>query len=143
MQESKHADAIKETMRTIDEALKGKNILDFQRRLASMLSVGLQHLVELYLHRLYVIKTGAFVKHEWFLMGDKNLKAKFSAILTQPYEEIENINEIASLARDIEGDRNELLYGSPIGDENRLKEKIGSFLEIKKIVEKTGDIIES
>ena len=143
MQESKHADAIKETMRTIDEALKGKNILDFQRRLASMLSVGLQHLVELYLHRLYVIKPGAFVKHEWFLMGDKNLKAKFSAILTQPYEEIENINEIASLARDIEGDRNELLYGSPIGDENRLKEKIGSFLETKKIVEKTGDIIES
>ena len=143
MQESKHTEAIREVMQTIDEALSSKDILIFQRRLASMISLGLQHIVEIHLHRLNVIKPGAYVKHDWFFMGDRNLKTKFSTIISKPYEKIKNINEIVSLARSIEADRNEILYGAPLADGKRLREKIDCFLEIKKIIEETGEINES
>ena len=140
MHEKKHLEALKEVRQTVDEALKSDDILVFQRRLASMLSLGLQHIVELYLHRLNAIKPGAYVKHEWFSMGDRNLRIKFSSILTKPYEDISQIHEIVSLARNIESDRNEILYGSPLVNGKLLKEKVYVFLEIKKIIEKTGEI---
>lgn len=141
MREEKHLGALKEVMVTIDEALNSSDILQHQRRLISMLSIGLQHIIEVYLHRLKVIKPGAQVKHNWFSPGESNMRLKFSSVLTMPYRKISEINEIISLARSIEIDRNDILYGSPIVDERKLKEKIDNFLEIKKIVEKTGEIL--
>lgn len=141
MREESHLEALKEVMATIDEALNSSDILQHQRRLISMLSIGLQHVIELYLHRLKVIKPGAQIKHNWFSLGESNMRLKFSSVLTMPYSKISEINEIISLARNIEIDRNDILYGSPIVDERELKEKIGNFLEIKKIAEKTGEIL--
>ena len=62
MQKEKHEDALKEVESTIEEALKG-NLLDYQRRVASMTSLGVQHIIELYFHKLHVIKPGAALKH--------------------------------------------------------------------------------
>jgi len=134
MQEEKHAEALKEVEDTIDEALKG-NLLDYQRRLMLMVSLGLQHLIELYFHRLHIIKPGAQVKHEWFKMGDKNATLRLSAVLTKKIDEIPNIMEIISVAREIEKERNEIVYGAPLKDDAVLRSKISEFLEIKKLVE--------
>ena len=141
MQEEKHVEALREVMATIDEALSNKNILQYQRRLIALLSIGLQHIIEIYLHRLKVINPGAQIKHNWFAQGERNIRLKFAAILTKPYDRIPEIHEIISLARNIEMDRNDILYGSPLVDDEKLKEKIDCFLEIKKIVEKTGEIL--
>src|SRR3989338_383330 len=132
MQEEKYLDALKETDITIKEALGG-NMLDDQRRLMSMISLGVQHSIELYFHKLRVIKPGAFVKHEWFRMGDKNARQKISIILTKKIDEIPNIPEIISLAREIESDRNDIVYGAPLNDDKILRDKIDSFLELKKL----------
>ena len=126
--------ALKEVEDTIDEALKG-NLLDYQRRLMLMVSLGLQHLIELYFHRLHIIKPGAQVKHEWFKMGDKNATLRLSAVLTKKIDEIPNIMEIISVAREIEKERNEIVYGAPLKDDAVLRSKISEFLEIKKLVE--------
>lgn len=133
MQEEKHNEALREVDKTVEEALKG-NLLDHQRRLMSMISLGVQHSVEMYFHRLHVIKPGAFVKHEWFKMGDKNTRQGISAIVTKRIDEIPNILEILSLAREIENDRNEIVYGAPLKDDEILRNKIDQFLEIKKLL---------
>ncbi len=140
MQKAKHTDALKEVMATIEEALGSSSVLPYQRRLIAMISIGLQHMVELYLHRLKVIKPGIHIKHNWFALGEENIRSRFSAVLTMPFGKVPEINEIVSLARSIEIDRNDILYGAPLADGKSLKEKINSFLEIKKIVEKTGVI---
>ena len=134
MQEEKHEDALNEVIDTIDESLKG-NMLNYQRRLMFMISIGSQHLLELYLHRLHVIKPGAQIKHEWFKLNDKNIKSRLSLIITKKFDEIPNINEILSLARSIEKDRNDIVYGAPLKDDVILRDKIDHFLEIKKLVE--------
>jgi len=141
MREGKHLEALNEVMATIDEALSSRDILQHQRRLISMLSIGLQHIIEVYFHRLMVIKPGAQIKHNWLVLGERNMKLKFSSVLATPYDKIPEINEIISLARDIEMDRNDILYGSPAIDDKKLKEKIDKFFEIKRIVEKTGEIV--
>ena len=133
MQEDKHVDALKEAEDTIEEALKG-NLLDYQRRVMFMISLGLQHAIELYFHRLRIIKPGAQVKHEWFKMGDKNVKLRLSAILTKKLDEIPNILEILSIAREIEKARNEIVYGAPLKDDEVLRNKIDEFLEIRKLL---------
>ncbi len=134
MQEEKHIEALKEVEDTIGEALKG-NLLDYQRRIMFMISLGTQHLIELYFHRLHIIKPGAQVKHEWFKMGDKNASFRLSAVLTKKLDEIPNILEIISVAREVEKDRNEIVYGAPLKDDAVLRSKISEFLEIKKLVE--------
>lgn len=142
MQEGKHLEALKEVMATIEEALGSSDIVQHQRRLISMLSIGIQHIIELYLHRLKVIKSGTQVKHNWLVLGERNMKLKFSSVLTMPYDKIPEMNEIISLSRNIEIDRNDILYGSPSVDGGKLKEKIDNFLDIKRIIEKTGELYE-
>ncbi len=141
MQEEKHEDALKETEDTIKEALEG-DMLDYQRRLMFMLSLGIQHAIELYLHRLRAIKPGANVKHEWFKLGDRNARLRLSAIVTKRIDEIPNILEILSIAREIESDRNEIVYGAPLNDDEILRNKIDRFLEIKKLTkgEENGQV---
>ena len=71
MQDEKHEEALKEVDSTIEDALKG-NTLDHQRRIAAMTSIGIQHAIELYFHKLHVMKPGASLKHEWFKLNEKN-----------------------------------------------------------------------
>ena len=68
-------------------------------------------------------------------MGDKNATLRLSAVLTKKIDEIPNIMEIISVAREIEKERNEIVYGAPLKDDAVLRSKISEFLEIKKLVE--------
>lgn len=132
MQEEKHEEALKEVEATIAEALKG-NVLEHQRRLMFMISLGAQHAIELYFHRLRIIVPGATVKHEWFKMGERNLRLRLSAILTKTIDDIPNIRDIMAIAKGIENDRNDIVYGAPLKDDAVLRAKINDFLEIKKL----------
>ena len=135
MKIEKHMKIMGEVEETVKGALHARDILSYQRRLASMLSLGVQQLVEIHLHRLRVIKPGTQIKHEWFGMGNRNLSLKLSAILTTEINSIPRLNDILELAKTVEADRNEIIYGSPLFDGKILREKIDAFLEIKKIME--------
>ncbi len=135
MKIEKHFEALKEVDETIEEALNSKNILSYQRRLSAMLSLGIQQLIEIYLHRLNVIRPGTQVKHEWFGIGERKLHQRLSAILTTEAKNIPRIREILILAKEIESDRNDILYGSPLSDESTIKGKIDAYLEVKRIIE--------
>lgn len=134
MKIEKHIEALREVEITIKEALESGNILAYQRRLISMLSLGTQQLIEIYLHKLEVIKPGTQVKHEWFRMDRRNLRIRLSSILTTEIRKVPGLDEILEFAKVIEEDRNELIYGSPLDDDEILREKIDAFLEIKKMV---------
>ncbi len=138
MKVEKHLEALKEVDETVEEALKTQSILSYQRRLSAMLSLGAQQLVEIYLHRLKVIRPGTQIKHEWFGLGERNLTVKLSAILTTDMGKIPGLWEILSLAKVVESERDDLLYGSPLSDESMLREKIDAYLELKKMVEGYG-----
>jgi len=140
MRIEKHKEILKEVDATIEEALNDKNgILNHQRRIASMTSIGMQQLIEIYFHKLNIIKPGAQVKHEWFKMEDKKLRLKLSAVLTTNFSQIPEIAEINAIAYKIETDRNDLIYGAPLKDGKKLREKIDDFLDLKNIIEMGGD----
>ena len=135
MKIEKHEEALKEVYETIDQALSDpKGILGHQRRIASMMSMGMQQAIELYFHKLHIIKPGTQLKHEWFKLDEKNIRNRLSPILTKNLEEIPKINEILFLSMKIESDRNDLVYGTPLEDDKKLKEKIDVFLELKNLI---------
>ncbi len=135
MKIEKHEEALDEVYKTIETALNDSNgLLGHQRRISSMLSMGSQQMIELYFHKLHIIKPGTQLKHEWFKLDDKNIKNKLLPILTTDADKIEKINEILFLARRIEADRNDLVYGAPLENDKKLKEKIDAFLELKDII---------
>ncbi|MBI4182318.1 MAG: hypothetical protein HY520_05115 [Candidatus Aenigmarchaeota archaeon] len=134
MREEKHRDIIAEVDSTIREALQSKNLLAHQRRLAAMLSLGAQQLLEVYLHRLHVIKPGTAVKHEWFGMGVENPSRKLAAMLTRPPGEVPGLAELLVLARVVEEGRNDLLYGSPLSDDEALRKKIDAYMHMRRQV---------
>ena len=140
MNVEKHREALEEVYETINDALNDPNgLLKHQRRVASMTSLGMQHLVEIHFHKLNIMKPGAHVKHEWFRMGEKNLRAKLSSILTESLGSVKKIAEIIPMAYQIESDRNEIMYGAPLKNDSKLREKIDTFLEIKNLIEKGDD----
>lgn len=143
MQESKHIEALNEVIETIQESLGDpRGLLTRQRRLMSMLSLGAQHIVELYLHKLNAIKPGVQIKHEWLKLESRNLKLRLAGALTKSLANLKQSNRIFALARDLEQDRNDIVYGAPLSDEIILKEKIDLFLELKKAVESVvGDLL--
>ena len=135
MKIEKHEDALKEVYQTIDQALNDpKGLLSYQRRIASMTSMGMQQIVEMYFHKLNIIKPGTQLKHEWFKLDEKNINNKLSPTLTKKLKEIPKINEILFLSRKIESDRNDLVYGAPLENDKTLKEKIDVFLELKNLI---------
>ena len=136
MNEEKHTAALIEVREAIDEALRDpRGLLPRQRRIMSMLSLGTQHIVELWLHKNHAIKPGAYVKHEWLKAEDKRLALRLAGVLTKGLEKIKDSDKILALARGIEHDRNDVVYGAPLANDLVLKEKINAFLELKKAVE--------
>ena len=134
MRLEKHAESLQEVLDEIDAALNDKQgVKKHQRRLAMMLSVGICDLIEIYFHRLGVIKSGARIKHDWF--RQKRIKEKLEQQIIQPIDSITEIHTIMRLAVDIEESRDELAYGSPVDEEKLLMEKINQFLELKKIID--------
>ena len=142
MRIEKHIESLKEVIDEIQSALQDpKGLQAHQRRLALMLSVGIADLIELYFHRLGIMKPGAKIKHNWFKR--KDIKERLKRQITGDITKVEKIDEIMEKSKQIEHDRNDMAYGSPLNDELLLKQKIDEFLEIKKLIEKlTGEKIE-
>lgn len=134
MKIEKHIEAIKETLDTINSALEDEEgLIKYQRRIALMISLGIAELVELYFHKLNIIKEGARLKHDWFKKRD--IKKILSNQITTHIENVSNIDIILEICKKIEDKRNDLAYSSPIEEDEILREEISSFLEIKKLIE--------
>ena len=143
VQEEKHVVAIQEVLRTIEQALDDKaGLLSYQRRIMSMLSLGTQHLIELYLHRTASIQPGAQIKHEWLKLSATHLRERIQPALTKEFQLVPSLSEICFIARKIETERNDAVYGAPLINDVILRKSIDAFLQAKKIVEEqTGKII--
>ena len=142
MQEEKHTAALKEINAYVDESLKS-SLLQRQRLLMTALSLGMQHVVELWLHRARAIKPGASVKHEFFKSEERKLKLKLAGLLTKNISSLKNSDAILSLAREIERNRDDIIYGAPLPNDKALREKIDYYFELKKVVKgAVGDINE-
>ena len=142
MRLEKHIAAIKEVDDEIESSLSDEGGLStHQRRLAFMISLGIAELIEIYFHRLKIMKEGSRVKHEW--LKKRKAKDHLSNQVTAPIDNISRINEILRISSIIEEKRNELAYSSPIDEESILKETINRYLDIKNIIEQeVGDIYE-
>ncbi len=142
MQEEKHLAALKEVKETIDEALKDpRGLLPRQRRLMAALSLGMQHLLEIWLHRMHAVKPGACIKHDWFQAEERRLKLRLAGTLTKDIKSIKDADRVVAVAREIEISRNDIIYGVPLSSDLVLRETLETFLELKKIIEEgTGEI---
>jgi hypothetical protein len=116
-------------------------LVNHQRRLAFMISLGVSELVEIYFHKLGIIKEGSRIKHEWF---KKNSIAEIlSNQIVKPIEDVRRMGEILSISKDIESARNDLAYSSPIEEEGMLRDEISMYFKVKEIIEEeTGEIHE-
>ena len=140
MQEEKHQAALKEIDSYIEECLS-KRLLDRQRLLMAALSIGMQHIIELWLHKAHAIKPGATVKHEFFKSEERKLKLRLAGMLTKNISSLRNADAILSIAREIERSRDDIIYGAPLPSDRILREKIDYFFELRKAVkEAVGDV---
>lgn len=142
MRLEKHIEALSEVMDEIKSALEDPNGLEkHQRRLALMLSLGICELIEIYFHKLNIMKEGSRIKHDWF--KQKRVKEKLSNQVISDLSNVKNIDKIIDIAKGIEEKRDDMAYGAPIGEEDLLKHKINDFLKLKKMIEEEiGGIIE-
>jgi hypothetical protein len=143
MRVEKHVESLKEVMDEIKTSLRDPDgLLKHQRRLAMMLSIGITDLVEIYFHKLGIMKSGARIKHTWF--RKKDLMERLENQVISSLNNVENLETVVEICREIEESRNDLAYGSPLSDEKFLKKKIDLFLELKSLIERrVGDVIEA
>jgi murein DD-endopeptidase MepM/ murein hydrolase activator NlpD len=126
---------LKEVLDEIESALKdSKGIATHQRRLSFSLSLGSVSLIESYLEKINVLKSGAKINHLWMKKKKENIKKLVSDQIVCPIENIKNIDKILDLTFELERDRNEFAYGKPVS-EKALKEKIELFLNLKRLIE--------
>jgi len=134
MKTEKHMEALREVLEEIETASKDpRGMSSHQRRLAFSISLGVATLVELYFHRLEIIKPGTLIKHEWFKKSE--IKEILSRQIIKPIEFVNRISDILKISRRIEEKRNQLAYGSPVSEDHILLEEVNSFFEIKRIIE--------
>ncbi|MEK6846286.1 MAG: hypothetical protein AABY26_05985 [Nanoarchaeota archaeon] len=134
MRLEKHLESLHEVMDEIGAALNdSRGLSSHQRRLALMLSVGFCELVEIYFHKLQILKPGSRIKHDWF--RQKRIKEKLEQQVTSPLSGLAGIDEIISLAVQLEESRDDLAYGSPVNEEEFIRSRIDLFLKMKKIIE--------
>jgi hypothetical protein len=140
MRLEKHNDAMKEVMDEIDAALKDpKGVLSHQRRLALMLSVGAATLLEIYFHKLNVMKAGSVLKHQW--LGRDDAKSLLSNQITSPISSINSIDAMLQIIKSIESGRNKFAYGSSASREDELIENVNEVLRLRKLIEEiVGDV---
>ncbi|MFW6142054.1 MAG: hypothetical protein ACOC53_05785 [Candidatus Saliniplasma sp.] len=137
----KHKESLDEVLDEIQTALEDPGGLkSHQRRLAMMLSLGASELIEVYFHKLNIMKPGARIKHNW--IKKKDPYQKLNNQVTGDLNEIEKLETILEKARVIERSRNDIAYGSPVEDEETIRRKIKLFFDIKDIIEdEVGDTI--
>ena len=127
---------IKEVLDEIESSLKDPNgIVSHQRRLAFSLSIGVVYLIEYYLKKENVFKSGGKINHLWLKKKKENVKKLLLNQIICNIKDVKNIDILLDLAFKIEKDRNEIAYGKPVS-EKLLKEKINLFLDLKNEVEK-------
>ena len=141
MRLEKHIKALQEVMDEIQMSLEDpRGLVAHQRRLATMLSIGTCELIEIYFHKLGIMKGGGRIKHTMFRR--KGIEEQLSNQIISALSNIKNIDAIITIAKTIEAERDNMAYGSPQPHEQLLKAKIEDFLELKRIIEKEiGDVI--
>lgn len=143
MRLEKHIESLNEVMDEVKNALEDpKGIKKHQRRLAMMLSLGICELIEIYFHKLGIMKEGSRIKHDWF--KQKRIKESLSKQIICELDNVKSIDKMIGIAKGIEEKRDDMAYGAPVKEEELLKEKINDFLKLKMIIEsEVGEIIES
>ena len=125
---------ITEVMDEIESALKdSRGIISHQRRLALSISLGSITLLEHYLKNKNILKPGVKINHQAFKKKKENVKKIISNYITTPIEKLNEIDEILNIIYKIETVRNVLAYGKTTSEE-KLKEQISLFLELKKLI---------
>ena len=72
MRIEKHEETLKEVLDEIELASKNpKGLIAHQRRLAFALSLGASTLIELYFHKLNIMKEGSRIDHRFFKKGNR------------------------------------------------------------------------
>jgi len=133
--EEKNKRILDEVLDEIETSLKDpKGAIAHQRRLAFALSLGAVALIENYLISKNVLKKGAKINHRWFKKKRENAKNLISRHLISSIDNLDRIDSILDKTFDLENGRNEIAYGKPVS-EDKLKEKINLFFELKKEVE--------
>ncbi len=133
--ENKYNETLQEVLDEIEKSLNDpQGITLHQRRLAFLLSLGSVSLLEGYLARISVLKSGSRINHLWLKKKKDNVKKLIAKQITCPVEELKNLEEFLEIIFQLEKERNNLAYGRTVS-EDLLKEKINLFLELKKKVE--------
>lgn len=134
MLKDKHEEILKEVLDEIKIALGSKEgLLTHQRRLAFSLSLGAETILELYLHKLNIMKEGSKIDHRWFKKKEERILEKLQNQITSPVEAIDGINKVIKLICKIEEKRDDLAYGASATEE-LLQEKVNLFFELKRLL---------
>lgn len=134
MKKEKHEEILKEVDEEIKLALEdNRGLLPHQRRLIFMISLGAENLLELYFHRLDVIKVGTKLDHRWFKRRKEHIYDRLQNQITSEIRNIERIEEIIDLIVQIEDRRDELVYGAPTS-ERVLQERINLYIKLKEVL---------
>lgn len=133
MRVERHSEVIMEVLDEVEVALKDeRGLVAHQRWLAFSLSLGSVNLLEMYLHKLGIIKEGSKFDHRWFGKSKSRVFEQLQNQITSPVDSIENISSIIDIMLKLEEKRNDLAYGAP-ATEKILQEKINLFFELKKV----------
>ena len=133
MKREKHDEILKEVLDEIETALEDKQgLLAHQRRLAFSISLGAVTLLEIYLHKLDVIKEGSKIDHTWFKKKKERIIDHLQKQITTQINSITNLDKIIDIMIDIENKRNDLAYGAAT-TEKILQEKINLFFKLREI----------
>ena len=130
----KHYKAVEEVLDEIESALSDpKGATRHQRRIALMVSLGSAELIEIYLHKLGILKPGSRIKHDW--LKGKEMRQRVENQCIKSLDDVKRIDEILKKAMDIELQRNDIAYGAPLDDEVMIKDHINMFFDMKGIIE--------
>ena len=134
MKKEKHEEILKEVLDEVETALKdSRGLLAHQRRLAFSLPLGAINLLELYFHKLEIMKEGSKIDHRWFKKKEERIFEQLQKQITSPISSVEKISRIIEMIAKIEEKRDDLAYGAP-ATEKILQEKINLFFELKEAV---------
>ena len=134
MKEEKHQAVLDEVLEEIETAVKdSRGLTAHQRRLAFVLSLGATTLIELYFHKLRIIKEGAKIDHLWLKKKKDSVKELLQKQIVSPISTVEGIDLILDLAMKIEEKRNDLAYGA-LAEDKVLQQKINLFFQLKESV---------
>ncbi len=134
MKKERHEEALQEVFDEIETASKdSRGLVAHQRRLAFSLSIGATNLLELYLHKLNLIKEGSKINHQWFKRKKERVFEQLQNQITSPIDSVPKIDYIIEIIIKIEEKRDDIAYGAP-ATEKLLQNKINLFFELKEIV---------